>query len=166
MTGDVTGPQLEAFRRRFESELTPAIEEFVVVACQAVERLAKRDGWSAAQAARLVEQALPPILQDLAAAVPPEQALEGGYQKARRALSAKIFEDTIAEGSTRDTAFLTLVELERALARRRGEPAADYSDALLIAGCQAAAAAAHAGASTIEQIDTGFGMMRRLAQGT
>jgi len=105
------------------------------------------------------------MIEQLAAAVAPEQALNSGLVKARRALVVALYDETIAGGSSRDVAFLTLVELEALLARRRGETAPGYSDALLKAGCQAASAAAGEGASSVEQIEAGFAMMQKLAAG-
>ncbi len=162
MTGmDDTAEQL---RRKLETELPPALAEFGRQARSTITQLAGADGWSEDQAAWLAERALVTMVEDLAAGVPPEQALADGYKKACQALSREVFDGALARGAERDVAFLLLIELEKEMAARRGEAPPPYSTALQMAGCQAVASAAAEGASSADQIETGFAMMRQLAR--
>ena len=67
------------------------------------------------------------------------------------------------ETGSRTAAFLGLIALEAQMAARRGELPPAYADPLLMAGCQSVEAAALEGASTVQQFETGFAMMRILA---
>ncbi|MBS0546098.1 MAG: hypothetical protein JSR24_00020 [Proteobacteria bacterium] len=156
--------KVEALRKKLETELPPVLAELAIVARGTVQRIAESDGWSVEQSQWIAEKALPPIVEDLAAAMSPEDALADGYKKALQAMALSIFEDALAEGKTRDVAFLMLVELEKQLALHRGEAPAAYSDALLMAGCEAVEAAAQEGGSNADQIETGFAMMRELVR--
>jgi hypothetical protein len=77
-------------------------------------------------------------------------------------LGVQAFDEALASGSSRDVAFLTLVETEARVARNGGGTAPVYSDALLRAACAAVAAAASEGVTTREQIMSGFAVMRTL----
>lgn len=162
MTRDLETSEAEQLRQRLETELPPALDEFVAIARATVRQLADDDGWSEEQGAWLADKALPPMLTDLAGGADPYEALADGYRKARQDYATDRFEQALAQGQSRDVAFLTLVEIEGLLADRRGEPRTAYSEALLRAGCEAVTASAREGHSSADQITTGFAMMQSL----
>ena len=154
----------DALAKALEATLTPILETFVPVAREAVWKLSHLDGWSEAQCDWLAQNALEPMLTDLAAAIVPEEAFFDAYAKAREAYAVATFEKALSERKSRDVAFLMLVELEGLLSDRRGEARTYYSDALLMAGCAAVKVTAQEGKPSVDQIAAGFAMMRKLAE--
>jgi hypothetical protein len=148
----------DTLRSRFDREVTPDILRFGAVALDTAQRVAEAEGWYPAEAAWIAEHALPKLIEALEAGRSPEEALHVGLRAGRQALAVHAYEEALAQGSSRETAFLTLVETERRLA-----PATpDDSDARLAAACRAVDVAASEGASSIEQIASGFAVLQRL----
>lgn len=153
-------------KTRLESltaNVPPALESFVNTVRARVFTLAAAQGYAPEEAVWIEARMRLPLLQRIADGVAAEEAFDASYRAARRALLADIFETALADGGGRAGAFRRLVDLEYAMAERLGEPEPAYSNALVEAGCEAAAAAASEGATVDEQIDTGFAIMRELA---
>jgi hypothetical protein len=152
----------DAIREQFEAEALPGIMSFAATALQTAQTVAEAEGWYPEEARWLAEHALQPMTEALEAGVEPEAALMGALRDARLMLAVHAFDAALATGSSRDVAFLTLVETEARVARNSGGDAPVTSDALLRAACAAVATAASEGASTREQIGSGFAVMRTL----
>jgi hypothetical protein len=152
----------DAVREQFEADTLPGIINFAATALQTAQTVAEAEGWYPEEARWLAEHALQPLTEALETGVDPEAALMGALRDARLMLAIHAFDEALATGSSRDVAFLTLVETEARVARHGGGAAPAYSDALLRAACAAVATAASEGASTREQIGTGFAVMRTL----
>lgn len=121
---------------------------------------AKLEGWSESQAEWLDVLAKEQLFDEVVAGKPAAEALVDAYQLARRRLTVGYFENALNEGKNRIAAFLTVIDLDRQLAERRGEVPADYSDEVLMAACEAVEAAAAAGQPSDEQIAVGFAVIR------
>ena len=124
--------------------------------------MAQIEGWSDSQADWLDTLAKQPLFQMVADGVPGSAALEKAFAIARRQLTVGYFDHALDEGRSRDTAFLTVIDLEKQVTERRGAPAPDYPDAILMEACRAVEAAADAGAASENQIAAGFAVIRTL----
>lgn len=122
---------------------------------------AKADGWSESQAGWIGK---------LGAAAMGSQAggssLDAAYSDGKRALTIAYFDNALKEGKSRLVAFLTVVDLEKQVAVRKGERAPDYPDDWLKAAYVALAKAAESGATSAEQLEVGFASLRAQASGT
>jgi hypothetical protein len=157
-------PELSALAEELSAEITPAARELAHAAGEKVMARAVAEGWSKSQAEWLVKLALEPLFQAVAKGVSGPDALEEAYRTARRGLAVGYFDNVLSEGKNRYTAFLTVVDLEKQIAERRGEPPADYPDAVLLEACRAVEAAAASGATSDEQIATGYDVIRKMLE--
>jgi hypothetical protein len=149
---------LEALRER----LPAALERFFTTSRQIVVNRAIEDGFSSEEANWIELHSRETLLQRVADGATTEQALDESYRNGRRALAASVYEAALASGVGPAAAFHAVVLLEAQTFERLGEPE-PYAPALILAGCETAAAAAAEGATVAQQIDTAFAMMRDLA---
>ncbi|MEN5084701.1 hypothetical protein ABE438_19630 [Bosea sp. TWI1241] len=162
-----TPEEIAAYKAKLERELDPVAKELDASSRKQILAAAKAEGWSDSQADWLDKLAKQPLFQAVADGVPGEEALQQAYGIARRKLAAGYFDNALDEGKNLYTAFLTVVDLEKQIAERRGDTPPDYPDAILFEACRAVERAAAEGLSTEDQIATGFGMIRELsARGT
>lgn len=122
---------------------------------------ARADGWTASQAdwiARLGLSAAGGARANATAAT-----FEETYKLGRKALTVAYFDNALSEGKSRLVAFLTVIDLEKQLAERRGAPVPDYRDDWLKAAYAALAEAAARSASSSEQLEIGFEVLRTRA---
>jgi hypothetical protein len=120
---------------------------------------AKADGWSDSQAGwigRLGEVA--------AQSAKGGASLDSAYQAGRLALTVGYFNDAMARDKSRLVAFLTVIDLEKQIALRRGAKAPDYPDDWLQTAYIAVAKAAQDGLSSEEQIEAGYAVLREKAR--
>lgn len=153
--------QIEAARKEISADLAPAIEKLEAVASEHFIAVAKQEGYSDDQAKNIDLLARLPLIQDAVDGVPAEESFVHAYQLGRRQLALSYYENVLNKGKGYFTAFLTLIELEKQLAERRGEPAPEYPQEALIMACEAAEMAAEEGLSIEEQVATGFAMLRK-----
>jgi hypothetical protein len=113
----------DAVREQFEAEALPGIMSFAATALQTAQGIAEAEGWYPDEARWLAEHALQPLTSALEAGMDPEPALMGALRDARLMLAVHAFDDALATGSSRDIAFLTLVETEARVARQGGNEA-------------------------------------------
>lgn len=142
------------------TELAEAAQRLNELSREKILEAAKLEGWSDSQAEWLDVLAKETLFDDVVAGKDTELALVDAYRLARRRLTLGYFENALAEGKNRITAFLTIIDLERQLAERRGDVAPDYPDEVLMAACGAVEASAQAGQSNDEQIAAGFAVIR------
>lgn len=153
--------QIEEARKNIAEEILPAIRELEEAASPQFIAAAKADGYSDEQAANVDLLARVPLIQGAVDGLPPAESIQNAYDVGRRELAMRYYENTLDNGKNHYTAFLTLIELEKQLAARRGEPAPDYPEEALIMACEAAQMAADEGLTIEEQVATGFAMLRR-----
>lgn len=152
-----TPQEIEAFK----AEFLASIKRVEATARARILARALIDGWSPSQAEWIDALAKPSVLGAVWEGVPLDQALEQAYGAARRAFAAACFDNALDEGKSRDAAFLAVIEIEREMAERRGEEPPVYSDTILQEACQAVQGAGEQGASTNDQIATGFATIRQ-----
>ncbi|MCO5089501.1 hypothetical protein [Bosea sp. (in: a-proteobacteria)] len=157
-----TPEQIAAYKTDAMSRFIPAVAHLDEASARLIRVRAEAEGWSASQAEWLDRLAKAPLIQAVVDGTPAPEALEQAYAQARRDLTIAYFDNALAEGKTLFAAFLTLIELERQLAERRGEAAPDYADNILLAACEAVQVAAERGLSSEDQVSAGFGMIRKL----
>lgn len=145
------------------SELVSAAEKLEGVTRERILERAKAEGWSDSQMMWIDAIAKEPLFQAVADGAPVGEALENAYGIARRTLTAGYFDNALKEGKDRYTAFLTVIDLEKQLAGRRGEAPPSYPDNILIEACRAVEAAAQQGLPSDEQIAIGFAVIRELS---
>jgi hypothetical protein len=122
---------------------------------------AKAGGWSQSQAAwigKLAAAALEGTTDRSAA------ALDAAYKEAGRKLSAGYFDNALNEGKSRLVAFLTVIDLEKQVAQRSGNPPPGYSEDALKTAYLALAQAAERGASSADQLEAAFATLRASEQ--
>lgn len=161
---DKDAPDMTELENKLSEEITPAAIELAKASRGKILEHAAREGWSRSQADWLDKLAQEPLFQAVADGVPGSQALEQAYTTARRKLTVGYFDHALAEGKNRYTAFLTVIDLEKQLAERRGDAYPGYPDETLLAACRAVEAAAARGASSEEQIASGFAAIRELSE--
>jgi hypothetical protein len=122
---------------------------------------AQADGWTASQAEWIGKLGMAAAGASQSGA--PSDAFEETYKLGRKALTVAYFDNALKEGKTRLVAFLTVIDLEKQLAERRGGPAPAYQDDWLKAAYVELARAAERNASSSEQLDIAFEMLRTLA---
>lgn len=159
-----TPEEIAAWKAKVEEEAAPAARALSETARAQILAMAEAEGWSDSQADWLDKLAKQPLFQMIADGVPGSEALEKAYAIARRKLTIGYFDHALDEGKNRYTAFLTVIDLEKQITERRGAPAPDYPDAILLEACRAVEAAAERGASSEEQIDIGFAVIRQLME--
>lgn len=160
----ITLDQAAALKAKLEQEAAPAAHELDRISREKILGRASVEGWTPAQAEWLDRLAKQPLFQAIADGTPGTEALEQAYGVARRKLTTSYFEHALDSGKDHYTAFLTVIDLERQLAVRRGVPAPDYPDPVLLEACRAVVAASEAGASDEEQIAAGFAVIRQLME--
>jgi hypothetical protein len=156
-----TVKDLPALKARLAEEITPASIELDQASREAILKRAQAEGWPNEQAIWIDRLAKQPLFQAVANGVPGAEALDKAYGAALRELTGYYFDAAIEEGKNRIAAFLTVVNLEKALAARRGEEL-DYPERILMLACQGVSEAADQGLSTKEQIDVGYAIIRKL----
>jgi hypothetical protein len=130
---------------------TPSAEEQLAARAQA-------DGWTPPQAAALAKLGVAGMAgKSIATGTP---AFDEAYRQGRRAVTVLYFDNALQSGQSRLVAFLTVIDLEKQLAERRGESAPQYADDWLKAAYAELAQAAARGASSAEQIEIGFAALR------
>lgn len=154
----------QAAAARAEREIPPAVAELLQAADEQILARAKAEGWSVSQAEWIARLAHDPLIRAVADDRPGMEALEEAYGIARRKLAEGYFTHALAEGKSRYAAFLTVIDLERQVAERRGAAAPDYPDPVLLAACRAVEAAAAEEATPEEQIATGYAAIRQAAE--
>ena len=159
-----TREEIAAYKAELERDIAAPAHRLDVVSREKILERAATDGWTPAQADALDQLAKEPLFQAVADGVPGAEALEQAYKAARRELTVKYFDNALESGKNRYTAFLTVIDLEKQLAERRGGPAPAYPDPVLLEACRAVEAAAQNGASSNDQIATGFGVIRDLME--
>lgn len=122
---------------------------------------AEADGWTASQAEWIAKLGM--SAADASHAGRTTADFEEVYKLGRKALTVAYFDNALKEGKTRLVAFLTVIDLEKQLAERRGAPAPAYQDDWLKAAYVRLAEAANRNASSSEQLDIGFAVLRELA---
>lgn len=161
MNKESTSPEsIAASTAQMTTELTEATRRLNDLSRERIMEIARLEGWSDSQAEWLDVLAKEKLFEDVLAGAPSEQALTDAYRLARRRLTLGYFENALNEGKNRITAFLTVIDLERQLAERRGDVAPQYPDEVLMAACGAVEATAAAGKSNDEQIAAGFAVIR------
>ncbi|MGO4741528.1 hypothetical protein AB4099_33795 [Bosea sp. 2KB_26] len=158
-----TPAEMEKLKTKLRTEIEPAAKELDDTSREQILARAEIEGWSKSQADWLNKLAKEPLFQAVADGVPGAEALEQAYQQAKRQLTVGYFDNALAEGKNRYTAFLTVIDLEKQIAERRNEAAPDYPDAVLMAACRSVEAAAANGASSEEQIEAGYASIRSLS---
>lgn len=156
-------PAQKATLQRAMDELGPRLQELRNLLHLNIVDRAEREGWSKSQAQWLDAFAEIPFLEAVLNNVPAAKALEQAYAQARRHLAEAYFDKALDDGKSRLVAFLTVVDLERQVAARLGDPAVDYPDAWLQQAAAAVEAAAAKGASSAEQLAAGFATLRDVA---
>jgi hypothetical protein len=164
INNDTMPEDLAALTAQLERETAPAARELDAVSREKILDRASVEGWTPAQADWLDRFAKQPLFQAIADGTPGMEALEQAYALARRRLTTSYFEHALDSGKDRTTAFLTVIDLERQLAVRRGAPEPHYPDPVLLDACRAVEAAAQEGASDEDQIAAGFAVIRRLME--
>lgn len=154
-----TPEEIEAY----EAELTSVVEKQAPSARRHILARALAEGWAPSQAKWLDAIAKQPLFEAVADGVPILEALEQAYGEARRTLTAGYFDSALDKGKNRFAAFLTVIDLEKQLAKRRGEAAPAYPDDVLLKACRAVEAAAEHGLSSDDQIAAGFAVIRELS---
>lgn len=157
-------PDLNELKAQLEREIPPAAADLANAAQEKILARAEAEGWSASQAEWLVKLSLGPLFQAVADGMGGTEALEQAYGAARRQLAVGYFNNVLSEGKDRYTAFLTVIDLEKQIAARRGAAVPDYPDAVMLPACQAVEAAAENGASSEEQIAAGYATIRELSE--
>lgn len=143
------------------ARLTENLRELDAVSRQKILEAAAAEGWSDSQAHWLDILAKQTLFQEIVDGKPTIEALNDAYATARRKLTVGYFENALNEGKNRITAFLTVIDLERQIAERRGDTPPDYPDPVLIAACEVVEAAAAQGLSSEQQIAAGFAEIAR-----
>jgi hypothetical protein len=156
-----TVKDLPALAARLAEEITPASLELDKASREAILSRAQAEGWPKEQAIWLDRLAKQPLFQAVADGVPGPEALDKAYSAALRELTSYYFDAAIEEGKNPIAAFLTVVNLEKALAERRGETL-EYPERILMLACKGVTEAAEQGLSSKEQIDVGYAIIRRL----
>ncbi|MGO4572617.1 hypothetical protein [Microvirga sp. 2TAF3] len=159
---DLTPAQKTTLQRAMD-ELGPRLQELRNLMHINIVNRAEREGWSKSQAEWLDSFAEVPFLEAILSNVPAPEALDNAYTQARSQLAEAYFIKALDDGKNRLTAFLTVIDLERQVVERRGEPVIDYSDAWLQRAAAAVEAAAAAGVSPHEQLVAGFATLHELA---
>lgn len=139
----------------------PAIVRVAAETPSAEEQLAARaqtDGWTPPQATALAKLGIAGM--DGTSIAPGTPAFDQAYRQGRRAVTVLYFDNALQSGKTRLVAFLTVIDLEKQLAERRGGAAPQYADDWLKAAYVELAQAAARGASSAEQIEVGFAALR------
>lgn len=154
-----TPAEIEAYK----TELMSAVEKLDANSREHILARAVAEGWSPSQAKWLDVIAKQPLFQAVADGTPVLEALEQAYGEARRTLTTGYFNNALDEGKSRFTAFLTVIDLEKQLAGRRGEAPPAYPDNILLEACRAVEAAAERGLSSDDQIAAGFAVVRELS---
>lgn len=131
----------------------------VSVQAKLVQR-AKADGWSPSQADWIGKIGLAALNGELNGS---EATFDTAYRDARRILAAGYFDNALQEGKSRLVAFLTVIDLERQVAERAGNPVPRYSEEALKIAYAILATAADRGASTADQIELAFASLRAQA---
>ncbi|MDQ1080077.1 hypothetical protein [Pseudoroseomonas cervicalis] len=157
MTDPTEGPQGDTAK---EARMAEALRKLDALSREQILARARLEGWSESQAGWLNVLAKEPLVQAVVDGTPPEQAIQDAYLQARRRLTVSYFENALNEGKNRITAFLTVIDLEKQLAERRGDKPPAYPDTVLMAACGAVEQAAMAGRATEEQVAAGFDMLR------
>ncbi|MGU3496943.1 hypothetical protein ACLBXM_23110 [Xanthobacteraceae bacterium A53D] len=160
MSDDKKSPEQE----QAEQELAPALEKLAGRTRELILERAKVEGWSPSQADWLDKLAKQPLLEAVTNGTPLAEALEASYGEARRRLTVGYYNNALDEGKNIYTAFMTVIDLERQLAERRGEEPAAYPDAILMQACEAAEQASEKGLDAEDQIGAGFAVIRALSQ--
>lgn len=153
--------QIEEARTKIAEDILPAARRLEAVASDHFLAAAKAEGYSDEQAQNIDLLSRLPLLQGAVDGVPPSESLARAYRIGRQQLAQGYYENVLNKGKSHYTAFLTLIELEKQLAARRGEQAPDYPESALMMACEAAEMAAEEGLSVEEQIATGFAMLRK-----
>lgn len=157
-------PNLTELKEKLEIEIPPAVADLADAARDKILERAAREGWSPSQAEWLYKLALEPLLQAVSDGKGGLEALEQAYAVARQKLSVGYFNNALNEGKNRYTAFLTVVDLEKQVAARRGAPVPEYSDSVLLPACRAVEEAASRGLSSDEQVAIGYEVIRKLSE--
>jgi hypothetical protein len=155
-----TAEEIDAYK----AEVTSAAETLDAKTRENILARAAAEGWSASQARWLDIIAKQPLFQAVVDGTPVVEALEQAYGEARRTLTVGYFNNALDEGKDRYTAFLTVIDLEKQLAERRGEAPPSYPQVVLLEACRAAEAAAQRGLASEEQIVAGFAVIQELSK--
>jgi hypothetical protein len=156
---DVTPAELADWKAKFEAETIPVVEGLDADAREQILARAKADGWSDSQADWLDKLAKQPFLQMVADGKPGVEALIEAYRIAGRQLMIGYYNNALEHDKNRYTAFLTVIDLEKQMAERRGAEAPHYPDDILLTACRAAEAAGVAGESSEVQVEAGFAVI-------
>jgi len=144
------------------AQLAENLREIDAAARAQILQRAQLEGWSESQAAWLDILAKEKLLQDVVDGVPVEQALPEAYGHARRQLTVGYFQNALEKGQSRVAAFLTVIDLEKQLAGRRGAPIPEYGDDVLMAACGRVEQAAAEGQTPERQVAAGFAEIQQL----
>lgn len=158
-----TAEELAEAKSEVETKLAPEVEKLSALAHEKIIRRALSEGWSQSQAEWIDRLAQEPFIQAAIDGAPGVEALESAYDSARRQLTVGYFDHALEQGKNLYTAFLTIIDLEKQLAERRGEVPPDYPDSILMQACDAVELAAKQGLSSEDQIGAGFAVIRELA---
>lgn len=163
---DMSPERIAAQNAEEAARLTETLRELDALSRQKILEAAAAEGWSDSQAHWLDILAKQTLFQEIADGKPTIEALNDAYATARRRLAVGYFENALNEGKNRITAFLTVVDLERQIAERRGDTPPDYPDAVLMAACEVVEAAAAQGLPSEQQIAAGFAEIAKRLEGT
>lgn len=154
-----TAQEMADWKAHTEADIAPAVEGLDAFSRQEILTRATADGWSESQADWIDKLAKQPFMQFIADGVPVHDALVGAYRIGGRQLMIAYYDNALNEGKDRYTAFLTVIDLEKQVAERRGAPAPNYPDAILLTACRAAEAAGEAGETSEVQVEAGFAVI-------
>lgn len=119
------------------------------------------DGWTSSQAEWIGKLGMAAL--DAKSGTAGADAFEETYKQGRKALTAAYFDNALKEGKNRLVAFLTVIDLEKQLAERSRSAVPTYTDEWLEAAYVELAQAAKRGASSADQLDIGFAVLRARA---
>lgn len=144
--------------------LAPVLSDLTAEFSELVDRRLAAEGWQDAQRADIAARAASRFMAGVLEGEVPAVAIETALQEARRAFMADLFDSLREDGSNRETAFLTLVMLDRENEERAGAAHADYPLQWLEAAVGAVEQAADDGAGSAEQIARGFSALAEAAR--
>lgn len=144
--------------------LAPVLADLAAGFVELADRRLTDEGWQEAQRADIAGRGAILFTSAVLEGVTPSAAIETAIHEARRAFMADLFDELQAAGSNRETAFLTLVMLDRENEERAGAERADYPLQWLEAAVGAVAQAADSGAGSAEQIARGFNALAEAAR--
>ena len=106
--------------------LAPVLADLAAGFVELAERRLTDEGWQEAQRADIAGRGAILFTSAVLEGETPSAAIEAAIHESRRAFMADLFDELQAAGSNRETAFLTLVMLDRENEERAGAERADY----------------------------------------